>query len=79
MFIGQEVEDELRNRLSDLEDMEQYLPNIASEILINNCERHFLATMNLMRIAPVHVINTILEIMRSRYSRHDPSGIYPQN
>ena len=35
--------------------------------------------INLIRIDPIHVNNTMLEVMRSRYTRHDPSGKYESN
>ena len=44
---------------------------IASQYLHNINEREILAVLNLLRINPMHVVNSIIEPMRNRYNHRD--------
>ena len=72
VFLGQELIGEYEARIKSEDD--HFFINqdiIVNAFLKNSHEQEALALINLVRIAPVYVSNTIFEIVRNRYNIQD--------
>ena len=79
VFIGQNVENELYARISEIPNIDAYKHDITMKVLVSSSERTMFVFYNLVRVAPMHCANTICELARIHYTRHDPSKRYEVN
>lgn len=72
VFLGQDLIREYSIRTNGIgEEYSVDQEIIASQYLNNINEREIFAVLNLLRMNPMHVVNSILEPMRNRYNFKD--------